>query len=206
MARCPALIRQRCSSHLGRHLLNGDSGGIVETRLGQTDLQPGVRPQRPIDDIPTAQQQAQQTTGRHHLILSTLLSPLQWTTGKLLTKRSCSYIYIRVRLRDQISGKCYSIDYTLRPTLSFSCVTGKPQLEINMSCPVSGRTAKTALSQAYSLCAKQRMRAIRLWAYTVHSRRPLRHITLSSVTRFQSDCVLCSLVKCPCGVFATASL
>jgi len=28
-----ALIRQRGSSHLGRQMLNGDSGGIVETRL-----------------------------------------------------------------------------------------------------------------------------------------------------------------------------
>ena len=63
-----AFIQQRSSSHLGRQLLDGDSGSIVETRLGQTDLQPGVRPQRFVDDIPTAQQQAQQTTGGRHLV------------------------------------------------------------------------------------------------------------------------------------------
>ena len=61
-----ALIRQRGTSDLGGHLSDGDRGGVVESRLRETDLQSGIR--RPsISHVPTAQQKTQQSTSGRHL-------------------------------------------------------------------------------------------------------------------------------------------
>jgi len=157
----PAFIRQRCSLHLGRQLLNGDSGSIVETRLGQTDLQPGVRPQRFIDDIPTAQQQAQQTTGGRHLVVEQrcpllancsgtcetavgdcqsnfLVCPTSWFGNFKITPRDTAVLHYR------LDSRAYSLNvYSWATLLSLCAYNGKTKLEIFVGVKLS-----TSLSPA----------------------------------------------------------
>jgi len=66
--RLSALVGQRGSVDLGGHLLDGDCGGVVETGLGQADLESGVR-RRGLNMMhhqgPATHQHTQQSTCGH---------------------------------------------------------------------------------------------------------------------------------------------